>query len=243
MNDIIKVVAVIPHYNHSDTVSAVTDALLALNLPVWIVDDGSDEPHRAVLRELQRNASVNVIFCAHNGGKGSAVKAGFKQALQAGFTHALQVDADGQHQLQDARNMCQKMHENPTALICGRPLYGADAPKSRLYGRKISNFWIALNTVSFDIPDGMCGFRLYPLASTVQLINEEYVGDGMDFDIEILVRCHWRKMPMIWLDTPVRYGRDGVSHFRPWADNWLLSKMHARLFFGMLARLFKGKRR
>jgi len=34
----------------------------------------------------------------------------------------------------------------------------------------------------------------------------------------------------------VHYPADGVSHFRLWLDNALISAMHARLFFGMLLR-------
>ena len=67
------------------------------------------------------------------------------------------VDADGQHNLIDALSM-QQNAQNPTALICGKPIYGDDAPKSRLYGRKITDFWNAIHTLSLDIKDGMCGF-------------------------------------------------------------------------------------
>ena len=62
------------------------------------------------------------------------------------------------------------------------------------------------------------------------------LGLRMDFDPEILVRLHWRGQPMQWLATRVTYPEDGLSHFRLWQDNWLISRMHARLFFGMLCR-------
>jgi hypothetical protein len=35
----------------------------------------------------------------------------------------------------------------------------------------------------------------------------------------------------------VVYPDDGVSHFDVWRDNVRISKMHTRLFFGMLRRL------
>ena len=35
----------------------------------------------------------------------------------------------------------------------------------------------------------------------------------------------------------VSYPSDGVSHFRSLLDNFLISRMHATLFFGMLLRL------
>ena len=64
----------------------------------------------------------------------------------------------------------------------------------------------------------------------------EHIGRRMDFDSEILVRLFWRNQPMRWLPVRVHYPLDGISHFQLWRDNWLISKMHARLFFGMLWR-------
>ncbi|QPB43509.1 glycosyltransferase family 2 protein [Rodentibacter haemolyticus] len=233
-------VAIIPHYNHSDIIGRVIEQLQAFDLAVLVVDDGSSEEHKKALTTLE-NDQVSIVYSRHNGGKGAAVKIGLAEAFKCGFTHAIQVDADGQHNLADIATFLEKSHENPTALICGKPIYGEDAPKARLYGRKITNFWIAVNTLSTQIEDGMCGFRLYPLVAVVPIVTQEKLGDRMDFDIEILVRCQWRKIPMIWVETPVKYDEGGVSHFRGLADNWLISKMHARLFFTMLMRLLTGK--
>ena len=51
------------------------------------------------------------------------------------------------------------------------------------------------------------------------------------------MRLVWRGARIVNVPTAVRYPLDGVSHFRMWADNVAISRMHARLFFGMLARL------
>ncbi|OOF70732.1 glycosyltransferase family 2 protein [Rodentibacter caecimuris] len=232
---------VIPHYNHSTTIREVITKLVVFNLPILIVDDGSAKEQKQVLQTLVGMNNVSLLFRPENGGKGAAVKAGLQWAFERGFTHVIQVDADGQHNLIDIQIMLEKSRQNSTALICGKPIYGKDAPKSRLYGRKITNFWIALNTLSLDIDDGMCGFRLYPLIMVMPILMQERLGDRMDFDIEILVYCRWRKIPMIWVDTQVKYNEKGISHFRSWADNWLISKMHARLFWGMIKRLLTGK--
>jgi hypothetical protein len=37
-------------------------------------------------------------------------------------------------------------------------------PKGRLYGRYATHVWIWINTLSFEIRDSMCGYRVYPLA-------------------------------------------------------------------------------
>lgn len=241
MKTLFNPVVIIPHYNHSSTITGVVEQLRSFDLPILIVDDGSSEQHHSILQTLASSPNVSVHYRTQNGGKGAAVKTALQCALEKGFTHAIQVDADGQHHLPDVVKMLELSQQNPKAMICGRPIYSSDAPKSRLYGRKITNFWIAINTLSTNIYDGMCGFRLYPLAETVTLINQEYIGNYMDFDTEILVKAHWRRIAILWIDTPVKYEINGISHFRGWQDNWLISKMHARLFFGMLRRLLTGK--
>ena len=235
--------ALIPHYNHSGTVATVAAAMRGFGLDVLIVDDGSDEAARAVLAELAQQPGIRVHYQPHNRGKGAAVKTGFQYAVATGYSHVLQVDADAQHCLEDTAKMLAAAAEHPEAVICGWPQYGSDAPKSRLYGRKITDFWNAVHTFSRDIKDGMCGFRLYPAATALAVVCAEYVGERMDFDTEILVRLHWCGIPLIWIKTPVRYSAGGISHFRAWADNVLISKMHARLFCTMLWRRLSGNMR
>jgi hypothetical protein len=69
----------------------------------------------------------------------------------------------------------------------------------------------------------MCGFRVYPLPPTLALIDSANIGKRMDFDSDILVRLAWRNQPMRWLPTQVHYPLDGVSHFRLFHDNALIS--------------------
>lgn len=235
-----SVLAVVPHYRHPDTLPAVVAALRAHGLPVLVVDDGSGETCRPALQALEADG-VQVAFRPANGGKGSAMKWGFRLAAEQGYSHVLQIDADAQHCFDDIPKLLHAAAARPEALVCGRPLYGRDAPKARLYGRKITDFWNMLHTASLHIKDGMCGFRLYPVPSALAVIWSETVGERMDFDNEILIRLYWRGTPLVWIDTPVRYAEGGVSHFRTWQDNLLISKMHARLFCRMLARRLGGR--
>lgn len=225
--------AVIPVYNHGATVGAVVAALRALGLPCVLVDDGS-EPVCAAVLEALAGAGVLLVRRPFNGGKGAAVQDGLRAAADAGYSHALQIDADGQHDLDDAVRLLQASRAEPEALIGGQPVYGDDVPRARLYGRWLTRVWVWINTLSRDIPDAMCGFRVYPLARTLPVLRG--AGARMDFDIAVLVHLHWAGVPMRWLPTRVRYPEDGISHFRGLADNVLISRMHARLFFGMLRR-------
>jgi len=228
--------ALIPVYNHEGQLPGVVASLQAQGLPCLLVDDASSPACAAVIDRLASEPDTHLLRLPENQGKGGAVMAGLREAQRLGFTHALQVDADGQHDLHAVRGFLDESRAHPEAIVCGYPQYDASVPKGRLYARYLTHVWVWINSLSLEIRDSMCGFRVYPLAASVALIDSAKLGKRMDFDSEILVRLSWRGQPMRWLPTRVHYPEDGVSHFRLWQDNVLISKMHARLFFGMLCR-------
>jgi glycosyltransferase involved in cell wall biosynthesis len=232
-----EICAVIPVYDHERAIAGTTASLRNLGLTVLLVDDGSGPACAAELRRLAaEDPAVRLVRLPVNRGKGAAVKAGLLAAAQAGFTHALQIDADGQHDTADVPRFIAAATLEPRSLVCGRPVFDATIPRHRLYLRYLTHAMVWLNTLSFDIPDSMCGLRVYPLAVVLPVIEAEPPGDRMDFDVEVLVRLHWDGIAMRWLPTRVGYPRDGISHFRLLPDNWLITRMHTRLFFGMLRR-------
>lgn len=229
--------AIIPVYNHGTAITAVVDAVQSHGLPCLLVDDGSEAGCAAVLDSLSEREGVALLRLPQNQGKGSAMMAGFRAALLQGHTHALQIDADGQHDTSDIPRFLEQSINAPDSIVCGQPIYDDSIPKARLYGRYATHIWVWINTLSFDIRDTMCGFRVYPLAPTVALIDAVHIGRRMDFDTEIIVRLYWGGIRVINQPTRVTYPSDGISHFRALADNALISLMHARLFFGMLVRV------
>ncbi|MBD3667623.1 MAG: glycosyltransferase family 2 protein [Kangiella sp.] len=242
---------VIPNYNHTQHIDGVLQSVADLSLPVIMVNDGSDTSTSHYLNQLPNNYPfLQVINLEQNSGKGGAVMAGFIEAHKQGFTHAIQVDADGQHNLMDIPNFISLSQNNPDSVICGIPDYDESVPLGRLIPRYITHFWVWVETLSFSIKDSMCGYRLYPLETTVALIQSTSIGQRMDFDTEILVKLYWQSVEIINFPTKVTYPEDGSSHFRMFKDNWLITKMHTKLFFGMLprapsliARHFKKKSR
>jgi glycosyltransferase involved in cell wall biosynthesis len=228
--------AIIPVYNHEHAIAAVVGSVRAQGLPVLLVDDGSSAACAAELERLSAQPSVSLTKHATNRGKGAAVLTGFRVAGEQGFTHVLQVDADGQHTLSDVRRFVDEARDYPQAVICGRPVFDASIPRVRYYGRYLTHALVWLETLSFDIIDSMCGFRMYPLEPVRELLARKRVGSRMDFDTEILVNLHWMGVPMRWIATRVSYPLNGVSHFRMFRDNLLMIALHARLVSGMLLR-------
>lgn len=225
----------IPCYNHAGPLAAVLARLAEFELPCLLVDDGSEPVAAAALDALAaQHPWVSLLRHPHNQGKGGAVMTGLRRAHELGFSHALQVDADGQHDLTDLPALLAEARQHPAALVSGRPLYDDSVPKGRLYGRYITHVWVWIETLSFAIKDSMCGFRVYPLASTCALLERVALGRRMDFDTEVMVRLHWAGVPMRFVPTRVIYPVDGRSHFRLFRDNLDISWMHTRLVCRLL---------
>jgi glycosyltransferase involved in cell wall biosynthesis len=234
-----KPLIVIPVYDHGQAIGAMLERLLPHGVPCLLVDDGSAPDCAAVLDELAARhvGAVSLIRLPHNQGKGAAVMAGMREAGARGYSHALQIDADGQHDAGDVPAFLAEAREHPDAVICGQPVFDDSVPKGRLYGRYATHVWVWINTLSLQIRDSMCGFRVYPLRALMALLDDTVIGSRMDFDSEVLVHLHWRGVVVRNRRTRVTYPSDGVSHFDVWRDNVAISRMHARLFFGMLRRL------
>lgn len=230
---------VIPVYDHGRAIGPLLARLRPHGVPCLLVDDGSAEDCAATLRSLAASEPrwLSLLRLDPNRGKGAAVMAGLREAGRRGHSHVLQLDADGQHEAADVPAFLAQAQAEPGAVINGRPVYDASVPRGRLYGRYATHVWVWINTLSFDIADSMCGFRVYPLAPALALIERARIGRRMDFDTEIIVRLHWDGVPVRNRPTRVTYPDDGVSHFDLWRDNLRISAMHTRLFFGMLWRL------
>jgi glycosyltransferase involved in cell wall biosynthesis len=227
----------VPTFDNPLTVRQVAERAHAFVEDVVVVDDGSGDAGRRAVEALARDAIAHAVFRPQNGGKGAAVKTGFLAARELGCTHAIQVDADGQHEIEDVPRFLEAARSDPDALVLGAPVFDASAPRARLIGRKITQFWVDVETFGRVITDPMCGFRVYPLDLAIAVHAR---ANAMDFDPEIAVRMVWAGARVINLPTRVRYvprEQGGVSHFRMGRDNLLISWMHTRMVFGALLRI------
>jgi glycosyltransferase involved in cell wall biosynthesis len=226
----------IPAFNPGKLLVGTVDGALACWDDVWVVADGStDGSHDSLAAETR--TGLRVLVRTQNGGKGSAVLTGAREALAAGFTHALVMDADGQHPAQRIREFMETSAQTPGSVVCGRPVFGADAPRARLYGRKLSVGLVRLETSGRGAADPLFGFRVYPLDGLVRVLESTRGGRRYDFDPEVAVRLAWAGVPAINLDAACVYierARGGVSHFRYLRDNLGMIAMHTRLICEIL---------
>jgi len=230
---------VVPVYDHEGALGALVEALRPQGITCWLVDDGSGPRGAARIDDLvAREAGwLRCVRLPHNQGKGAAVVAGLRAALAAGFTHAVQIDADLQHDPRDLPRFLDASRAEPDAVVNGVPRYDGSVPAVRFYGRYLTHVLVWIETLSFDIRDSMCGFRVYPIARAVALDDRGPVGRRMQFDTDVIVRLHWDGAKIVNLPTPVTYPVDGVSHFDLLRDNARMTGLHLRLLAGMVWRL------
>ncbi|HET9621043.1 MAG TPA: glycosyltransferase family 2 protein [Kofleriaceae bacterium] len=233
-----RLCAIIPTYNNPQTVAEVVARVRAHVADIVVVDDGSVEPARGIVRALGDAGHCHVVVRPHNGGKGAAVKDGLRWARDHGFDYALQIDADLQHNTDDIPRLVAAVRDVPEGtLVLAQPVFDASAPRGRLRARKITKFMAMVETLGTRAGDPLCGFRIYPVAPA---LRARTWGDAMDFDPEIAVRLVWQGVAIAHVPTPVIYraaASGGVSHYRGVTDTLLIAGAHVRLCVEGLLRL------
>ncbi len=236
-----KRLVILPSYNSGPLLVKTAEAALACWHPIWVVLDGSTDGSVAEIKALAvREPELHVIHMTGNHGKGGAALVAMHDAMKAGFSHALIMDADGQHPADKIEEFMELSQAHPKAMILGEPVFAADAPPERVKGRRVGNSFTHLETLWGGIHDSLFGFRLYPMAEAVRIMNSIRTARRFDFDTELVVRLFWAGVRPINRPVAVTYPErtsGGVTHFRYLRDNLLLAGTHTRLCLLLLPRL------
>lgn len=234
-------IILLPSYNSGFQLAKTLQACLKWHHPVVIILDAStDESDQSLVAVEGPGKDWFLLRHEKNGGKGACVITGMEWAAAHGFTHALVMDADGQHPAEAIPMFFELSRQFPSAMVLGVPIFGAEAPAARVQGRRVGNWWTQLATLWGGIEDSLFGFRLYPIAPSLEILHSITTARRFDFDTELAVRLYWAGVQPINRHVPVFYPpktEGGVSHFRYMKDNLLLIGTHTRLFMGMLFRI------
>lgn len=221
---------IIPVYNHAATVAHVAKQALALNFPVFVVDDGSTDETSGRLAGIQ---GINILRHAKNEGKGAAIITGFMAASRVA-DYAITLDADGQHYPEDALTLIDALPAKKRSIVVGAREgmtadLGAHIPWTSRFGRKFSNFWVRLSGGP-RLSDSQSGMRIYPLPEALNLNTR---ARRFQFEVEILVQARRHGLEVVEAPIRVDYNPDGarISHFRPFVDFLRNARTFTRLIF------------
>jgi glycosyltransferase involved in cell wall biosynthesis len=219
-----KTLVVIPVYNHKNTLFEVARRALEEGFPVLVLDDGSTDGSLDAVAALP-------VACHRlpvNRGKGGAILAAAQLAHGWGYQAILTIDADGQHDPVDARLLVEEACRCWPAIVIGaRQMETLNVPRSSIFGRDFSNFWVRLECGQ-TLADTQSGYRLYPVEF---LRRTRFLSRRYTFEIEVLVRGAWAGLPVCSVPVSVYYppGDQRISHFHQFKDNLRLSFLHTFL--------------
>ncbi len=222
---------VIPVYNHEQKVCDVIQKALKLKVPVFVVDDGSTD---STFEKIKKNKKINLLRHKVNTGKGSALMTGWAEASKT-TDWAITIDADGQHNPEDAIDLIKAIPDGLRPLVVGirKGMSGENVRWTSRFGRKFSNFWVLL-AGGPKMTDSQSGFRIYPLPESMNL---NVISKRFQFEVEILAKAGWKKIPVIEIPVSVTYqpGEKRVSHYRPLVDFLRNAETFSRL---IIQRIF-----
>ena len=228
-------VIVIPVYNHEQRLAEVIRSALRLEMPVFVVDDGSTDGTGGILDDI---GNINVLRHQINQGKGAALLTGFAAAGNR-YKWAVTIDADGQHDPADALNLIKAVPSGQRPIIIGQRqgMAQGHVPWTSKSGRRFSNFWVWVAGGPL-LRDSQSGFRLYPLP---ECLNLGVKARRFQFEVEVLVKAKQQGIPV--LETPVQVvyqpGAARVSHFRPFIDFCRNFATFSRLICSRIFRISK----
>ena len=203
----------IPVYNNAATIADVARQCRGQIAGVVVVDDGSTD---ADLRDLLKTLNVTVVRHPSNQGKGAALLTALQFAAERGAEYLLTIDGDGQHFPEDIPRFLSRL--SPDAILLGsRETIVGDMPRSSLFGREFSDFWICVESGA-SLRDTQSGFRVYPVK---HVLNLRLVCRRYNFEMEILTRAIWAGLSVLSVPVRVWYPNrsERVSSFRPFMDN------------------------
>ena len=215
-----KIAALIPAYREEAHIADVVRRAQKQLAAVLVVDDGSPDE----TAERARQAGAEVIVHSQNGGKGAAIKTGFKVLMERGFDYVLILDGDGQHLPEEIGRFVSAAAETQCGLFVGNRMHATDGMPlvRRLTNQCMSAMisWLCKQ----PIPDTQCGFRMIHRGVIPSLFCES---NAYDYETEMLLIASHNGHRIGNVPVTTVYG-DETSQIHPLRDGLRFLKLMSR---------------
>lgn len=187
-----KTYIIIPAYNEEKRVRPVIDEIAKMGYNMVIINDGSSDNTLNVLKDVQNKYPSQIHIYSHiiNRGVGLAMQTGFEAVLKFNPKYILNIDADGQHSVDDIDKVLEPLVSNRAQAVIGvRPL--KDMPKTKNFANTVMNILTRI-FYNVDVSDSQTGFR----GLTIDALNQITINaQGYLISSEFLREVHDNKIP------------------------------------------------
>ena len=179
MIDKSSVLVLIPALNEQVSVLKVLEELKRHSFHTLLISDGSTDGTALV----GRNFGVRVLELPINLGVGGALRAGFAFASKYGYQAVVQIDADGQHPIDEIENLIRAANEHDAHMVIGSRFLMDEMTMEVSHMRRLAMRILSRSATSATgtkITDSTSGFRLIQeplLGEFARQFANNYLGD------------------------------------------------------------------
>ncbi len=189
---------------------------------IVVVNDGSTAEYAPYFQKAREQFGCTVLTHAVNQGKGRALKTAFHYLLAEcpDCQAAVSVDSDGQHRINDIRQVARETVEHPDSLIMGcRDFSSANEniPARSRFGNVTTSRVLRL-LCGIHLSDTQTGLRGFSPAAMRLFLSTK--GERFEYEMNMILDAKENDMPLREVPIETVYIEENrTSHFNPLKDS------------------------
>ena len=202
-----KIIAGIPAFNEEKNIASIITKLNKIADSVVICDDGSTD----LTSDIAKKMGAIMINHEKNLGYGGAIRSIFLKAKEIDGDILVTFDADGQHRIEDIKNVIEPIINQKADLVIGSRFLDEnekEVPQYRKVGIKVITK-ITNASINEQLTDSQSGFRAYSKKVVNELNPTEL---GMGISTEILIKASSKNFKILEVPIKILYSGDTSTH-------------------------------
>ena len=202
-----KVIVGIPAFNEEKNIASIITKLSTIADTILVCDDGSTDLTATIAKKI----GAIVIKHEKNLGYGAAIRSLFLKAKDLDGDILVTFDADGQHRIDDIKNVIKPIVNQEADLAIGSRFLDEsekEVPQYRKVGIKVITK-ITNASIKKQLTDSQSGFRAYSRKIISELNPSE---TGMGVSTEILIKASSKNFRIVEVPIKIIYEGNTSTH-------------------------------